>query len=366
MIVSIIFWLSLGILGYTYILYPVSLIILSSFKPKIKYNQEYLPTVSLIIAAYNEEHIIAKKIRNSLDLNYPKDKLEIIVFSDGSTDKTENIVKKLGIKLLSYPDHPGKTACQNQAIQEAKNEIIVFSDANSIYDKNAIKEIVKPLQYDKIGVSVGSLNYNEKDQESLYWKFEKFLKEKESQLNSILGANGAIYALKKNNYIPLRPELISDFIEPLKILIIKNKKTTYCPTAKAHEESTKSLKKDFKRKSRIILRSLNSLKEIKILFHPNKFPVLSYQLFWHKLMRWFSPIFLILLFLSNWYWQPSGGYQIFYKLQLCFYISGIIGINFKLPIIKTIAYFLTINTAALKAIINFIIGKQAITWTKQR
>ena len=366
MMAPIIFWFSLGVLGYIYVIYPASLIVLASFKPKTKYNQEYLPMVSLIIAAHNEESVIAEKIKNSLNLNYPKDKLEIIVFSDGSTDKTEEIVKGLGIKLLSYPDHPGKTACQNQAVKEARGEIIVFSDANSIYHENAIREIVKPLQNAKVGVSVGSLNYNEKDQESLYWKFEKFLKEKESRFNSLLGANGAIYALRKKDYIPLKPELISDFIEPLKIILTKRLRIVYCPLAQAYETSTKSLRKDFKRKSRIILRSLNSLKEIKALFRPHKFPALSYQLFWHKLMRWFSPVFLILLFLSNWYWHPIGGYLNFYELQLWFYVLGIAGIGSRLPIIKTIAYFLVINAAALKAIINFITGKQAVTWTKQR
>ncbi|MDD4364019.1 MAG: glycosyltransferase family 2 protein, partial [Atribacterota bacterium] len=226
----IIYYFSILLLSYIYLGYPLSLYSLSLFKKyNIIYLVGYLPSVSIIIAAYNEEKVIEDKIKNTLELDYPKEKLEIIVFSDSSKDNTDDIVKryeKVGVKLLRIEGRKGKTFCQNRAVKHAKGEIVVFSDANSIYQSDAIKKLVRNFADKQIGCVSGELKYfssdnnNDKNSEGFYWKYEKMIKRLESKNSSLVGANGAIYAVRKKLYVFLEDFAISDFTEPL--MIFKN------------------------------------------------------------------------------------------------------------------------------------------------
>ena len=181
-------------------------------------DDQFMPTVSMIISAHNEEKHIESKLDNTLKLVYPSDKLQIIVVNDGSTDKTEEIVKSFeGIKLINLT-HQGKTIAQNSGVKEATGNIVVFSDANNLYHLDAIKKLVAPFADDRIGVVCGQLKYNQGSvAESRYWSFEFMLKKLESRRGSLLGANGSIYALRKEIYVPLPEDVISDLIEPIKI-----------------------------------------------------------------------------------------------------------------------------------------------------
>ena len=367
MTITNIFYLTLLIIFFTYTGYPILLLLLSLFKKNKASYSQYIPTISLIIACHNEEKVIEEKILNSLNLDYPKDKLEIIIFSDGSTDKTEDIIKKYeekGIKLLSFPNHPGKTICQNKSVERAKGEIIVFSDANSMYKRDVIIKLIKPLQDKKNGVTVGCLKYgkeiNSNSGESSYWNYENLLKKTESQLGMLLGANGAIYAIRKRDYIPLKSWVISDLTEPLKINL-KKLSTVYCPEAIAYEEPPKS---NLKRKTRIILRSLNSLPEYISLLNVFKYKQLSFALFWHKLMRWLSPLWLIIVFILNLaivlQIESSTIFSLMLYLQIVSYVLAILGRYIK--ILKPLNYFLQVNLASLIAIVLAIRGKKQITW----
>jgi cellulose synthase/poly-beta-1,6-N-acetylglucosamine synthase-like glycosyltransferase len=292
---------------YIYIGYPIVLWILSSINPakRIGKSKEN-PKVTLIISCYNEEKIIEHKLTNTLGLSYPKDKLEVIVVSDGSTDSTDKIVSKYAgsiIKLLRIDGRLGKTACLNVAVKQASGEIIVFSDANAIYEKDSILRLVECFSDDTIGYVVGSARYSDGSfssaakSEQSYWQYEIAIKKMESRLSSIVGGDGAIYAIKKELYTELESTDINDFVNPLQI-IEKGYRGIYEPKAICWEQTSGSFEKEFERKVRIVNRSLNGLIRVKSVLNPFKYGYFSFQLFSHKFLRWFSPYFLLGLILS--------------------------------------------------------------------
>ena len=240
-------------------------------------NKNLEPTVSLIITAHNEEEIIKSKLENSLTLNYPLEKLQIIIASDGSTDGTVRLAEEHHEVEVLNLSRMGKTAAQNEAVKRASGDIVVFSDANAYYEPNAISELVKWFVDSSVGCVCGELRYRGKSQEVLYWKYEVMVKGLESRTGRLLGANGSIYAIRKTNYINLPEDVISDFVEPLKVY--KNgQNVVYESQAVAWEDYPSQT---FNRKRRIILRSLQSLQYLDTLLHPFK----NRNLFWHKGIR---------------------------------------------------------------------------------
>ncbi len=219
----ILFWSSLILFIYVYFLYPMVLVIINRFSEKgIKREEDFLPTVSLIISAYNEADIIEKKIENSLNLDYPEDRMEFLVASDGSTDNTAGLVKKYkNIKIMDYKQNEGKTQTQNKAVKESRGEILVFSDANSMYKKDAIRKLVRNFVDEKVGAVCGELQYNNSRDTGtgrgigLYKRYQIFLKRLESIIHSTIVAYGSIYAIRKDLFTPLPADIFSDFFEPL-------------------------------------------------------------------------------------------------------------------------------------------------------
>lgn len=377
------FYICLILLLYTYLGYPILLIIISKIKKNKKFGMShdgYQPNVSMIIPCFNEEEQIKEKLQNTLKLDYPKDKFEILVISDGSTDSTTQIVRKYrdkGVVLIDRRKNQGKTTVQNIAADIAKGEILVFSDANAFYEKNALQEIVKPFNHDSIGGVCGQIQfksvknqYSVSGEEKTYWKYEQFLKIQESKITSTIGANGAIYALRRNLYTPLPEGIISDLVEPL-MLIKKGFQVLYQHTAVAREVISISFKKEFKRKFRIILRSWHGILYAKDLLNPFKYSFFALQVISHKILRWLIPLFLIVLFTTNFLLLFNNFYRITLIIQLilyCFALIGwilnTIGLNFK--IFKLPFYFCLVNLAAFKAFIYFIMGKNIVTWEPQR
>ena len=396
-----IFWISFLIILYFSIGYPLVLVIISkSRRLKHKSSENYLPKVSLIIAAFNEEKIIEEKIKNSLSLDYPQDKLEIIVASDASTDQTDEIVRSYqnqGIILYRQDEHLGKTNVQNEATKIAQGEILVFSDATGMYNKDAVRKLVRNFADPNIGCVAGELKYVSLDQEKseegegIYWKYEQFIKKMESKTNSLSGVNGAIYALRKGLYVPLPPDIISDFVEPLEIF--KNShRIVYEKEALCFERSSKGIEAEFRRKVRIIVRGLRGLAFEKALLNPLKYGLMSFQLISHKLLRWFLPLFLITLILANFFLISSPFFLVLFWLQIIFYLFAFVGFIldksdidfsafargyggssvtrflmsgggklFHLPL-----YFCTINLAALIALIKFTEGEKKVIWQTER
>lgn len=315
----------------------------------------YEPTVSLVIAAHNEEDVIEMKLKNSGELDYPKDKLEVILADDGSTDKTGFLASSSGRARVLSLDWNGKTAAQNKAVENASGEIIVFSDANAIYHREAIRKLVRNFVDRSVGCVCGELQYKgEKSRENLYWKYEIGLKKLESKSGSLLGANGSIYAVRRNDYITLPVDAMSDFLEP--ILILKSgMKVIYESEAVAVEDPPRYV---FSRKRRIILRSLRSLRYLKGSSASRKAMLVLWLLFSHKILRWIAPFFFVVLLASTIYMLPSPAFAVLLAVQLLLYLSGIFS--------KTVRYFLSVNAASLLATIDFIRGKRITKWDVQR
>jgi cellulose synthase/poly-beta-1,6-N-acetylglucosamine synthase-like glycosyltransferase len=380
MLLEILFWTFLALILYTYVGYPILLGLLTLFKRESRPpSSKRLPKVSLVISAYNEARIIREKIENSLEIEYPKDKLEIVVVSDGSDDDTDSIVAEYenrGVRLLRRNHRAGKTSIQNFAVRKVNGQIIVFSDANAMYQSDAVKRLVGHFADDRVGCVCGELRYWNRDgsvagdQENLYWSYEKYLKRKENLLGTILGANGSIYAVRKDRYVPLRPDIISDFIEPLKI-VQNGYRVVYDPRAISYEQSSLSFKEEFQRKKRIVLRSLYSLLANAGLLNPLKMPLLSFELLSHKLLRWCVPFFMLGMLLVNVFMLHSGFYTLFFAGQIFFYLLAIAGYILDKKDIRGFLiygpfYFVLVNLASFLAIIELIFGKRITSWQPAR
>ena len=378
---EIIFFIFIVIILYVYFGYPLIIIIVAALNRKtVQKDDNYEPAVSLIISAYNEEGVIQEKLKNCLSLEYPKEKLEIIVFSDASTDRTDAIVKQFeseDIILIQLPERKGKTAGQNLAVTYAKNEIIIFSDANALYREDAIRKIVRNFHDPSVGCVCGELVYYSEDKsligdaENVYWDYEKFIKKQEDKAASILGANGSIYAVRKSLFVPLTEDIISDFIEPFKI-IEQGYRVVYEPEACSFEQSTTNFIEEYYRKKRIINRSFYSLLYFKSFLNPVKYPLLSFQLLSHKILRWLIPFYLPVIFIVNLFLLDSLFFQITLGLQVLFYGTAWLGYvleknHWHNILFYTPFYYCLVNIASLEAIISFFIKKKkVVTWNPIR
>ena len=376
---EIIFWLSAFFILYCYLGYPLILIILGLLFGKEIKRAEITPSVSLLIPVYNEEKIIQKKIENSLDLDYPKDKLEIIVASE-SDDKTNEIVKKYenkGIKLFAYSGREGKQYTIYRTIPQCKGEIIVLTDANGMFKKDALLKLVRNFADPRIGCVSGELKYINPQEtsigesEGIYWRYEIFIKKLESKIQSILGANGSIYALRKELYSPISKYRGDDFELPIRVAQ-QGYGVVWEPEAISEEEVYPETIKEFKRKVVIIgwhFRGAFIL--LKESFKKNQ-PLLVFQLISHKILRWLIGFFLVFIFLSNILLLDNPFYSILFIGQIIFYSLAIFGYFLdkkrkKLNKLVNLAYyFCMVNLAALVGVIKGILGKQKPTWEKVR
>lgn len=376
---TIIFWFSVSLIIYSYFGYPIILMILG-FPKGLKVSKgEITPTVSLLILAYNEEKVIREKIENSLDLDYPRDRLEIVVGSE-STDRTNEIVREYaekGIVLYSSGEREGKQATIYRLVPLLKGEIVVFSDTNAIYQKDAIRRLVQNFNDLTVGCVCGELKYLNPqgvsigETEGLYWKYEIFIKKLESKVHSVLGANGSIYAIRKKLYAPISKYRGDDFEIPIKIAQ-QGYGVIFEPEAVSFEKTSSTTKEEFCRKVRIIAWVWKStLILIKDSLKPFK-GLLIFQLISHKLLRWLVPIFLALLFISNIFLTSYLFYRILLVVQIIFYLLSFWGYiedqrkNKLNRIINVPYYFSMVNFAAFLGFCKFILGRQGNVWEKAR
>jgi glycosyltransferase involved in cell wall biosynthesis/acylphosphatase len=315
----IIFTICTALLVYVFVVYPILVLILgSSRKREFTLRWEEPPTVTMILSAHNEAETIAQKLENALMQDYPEEKLDIIVVDDGSTDDTAEIVHNLEsnrITLVQQEAKRGKTSALNRAVEEADAEVLVFTDANAMYKPDAVSRLVEMFDAEgQISVVCGELHYQQhpqaiSDEESRYWSFEIRLKKAESNLGTLLGANGSIYAMRRELYEPLREDLISDFIGPL-LLSMRGYRTVYQPQAISVETSTRSLKSEFRRKKRIVQRGLFGLSVHRELLNPFKTGWLAVKLWSHKVLRWLTLLWLLGMLIGNWGMDPNTLFQI--------------------------------------------------------
>ncbi len=371
------FWSSLGFIVYAYLGYPLVLKILSYFISVPVKKAAFNPLVTLIISVYNEENVIAEKIENSLTLDYPKDRLEIMVVSDSSTDRTDEIAKEYecqGVKTLRIEGRLGKTSCLNKAVPEAKGEIIVFSDANSVYDKSAIEEIVANFADRSVGCVTGYTKYFSKsimvESVGLYAYLEKKTKELESMLGSCVGADGAIFAIRKELYQPLKITDINDFVIPLQIVALEYR-TVLERDAYCYEETAKDSQGEFIRQVRITNRTLRALFNNKNLFNVFRYKLFSFYLISHKLLKFMVPLFMAVILLSNLILAGrSSLFKVFLVLQAILYGSAMLKIKEEagllVKLISACRTFNVVNAAILKGWLTYFKGEDFTTWKTSR
>lgn len=367
---------------YVYIGYPVLLIVLDKLvKAKTLDIADITPTVSLVVSCYNEVDVIEQKIKNCLSIDYPQHQLEILFVSDGSDDGTDEFIKKYcneRLRLIRQEGRLGKTMGLNLALAEANGEIVVFSDANAMYKENALRMLVRNFHNASVGYVVGAAIYKDDAEstagcsENVYWQYEIFIKKIESKLHSVVGGDGAIYAIRKSLYEPLDQEDINDFVNPLQI-IARGYRGIFDAEAICYEQTAGDFDKEGKRKQRIVNRSFNGLMKNKTVLNPFKFGFYSLEVLSHKLLRWLIPFFILIaaagiIALAQ---MKIEMFQWLLLLGILFSWSILLGKLLKdwsaCPSILLIPYyFYLVNINSMKGVLQSLRGKVQITWSTPR
>ncbi len=385
MIIQIFFFICLFLIIYNLFVYPVLLEIITIFyknKTKLRKPNKFMPAykVSLIITAHNEEQNIENKIKNSFKLDYPNpENLEIIVVSDGSTDNTNKICRRVckkyetkakqQIKFIELNKRVGKINALNHAVPHANGEILVFSDANTFYNKDVINQLVKHFNDEKVGCVTGYVKLIakkglHKQGEGIFTRLESSIQKNESLIYSVMGIDGAMYSLRKKLYIQSSNRfsnlLIEDFVAGMGILE-KGYRVIYEPKAKAWELSSISISEEFKRKSRIVAGAFQSLRFIGFLFTK---PLLLFEFISHKLLRWLTVELLIVMFILNLFLLEDIFFIVIFGLQLLFYLTALAG-WFIRPF-SFINYFAVMQLASLWGLIKYLFNIQKVTWARTK
>jgi cellulose synthase/poly-beta-1,6-N-acetylglucosamine synthase-like glycosyltransferase len=375
------FWASLLAIAYAYVGYPLVLWLLSRFSAPAATDgargSTGLPAVTLIVSAFNEERVIGQKIENALALDYPRGLLEIVVVSDGSSDRTCEIVLGFahrGVVLRHYEGRIGKTACLNRALPMAAGSIVVFSDANSAYERGALKALLLPFEDASVGFVTGWTTYGGGEDGSasgsigVYSRLELVTKALESRLGSCIGADGAIFAIRKELYTPLRDYDINDLVIPLSINR-QGYRGVLQREAVCVERDAGGARAEFQRQVRITSRTLRAIVNYRELLNPFRFGLLSFEIFSHKLCRFLVPPFLVAALVSNLLLAERGGfYVVALVAQGVFYAAAgaatlVSKAGFLSHAAETARIFVVVNAAIALAWVKYFQGETYTTWS---
>jgi cellulose synthase/poly-beta-1,6-N-acetylglucosamine synthase-like glycosyltransferase len=381
------FWFSLFILFFCYIGYGLLLAFIAAIrnffhKSDNKKTNPELPAVTLVIAACNEELIIEQKIQNSLQLDYPSEKYLIIAVADGSTDNTAAIVKKFkGVQLLYQPGRAGKMAAIKRAMQQVSSPVVIFSDANSMLNKECIRNIVMHYTDEKVGAVSGEkkINFHSGqsaigDGEGLYWKYESLMKKIDAGFYTVVGAAGELFSMRTELFTALPDNIIlDDFLLSMNICL-KGYKIEYEPQAYAIETASASLVQEEKRKIRISAGAYQSIPFLWKCLNVFKYPQMGFQYLFRRFFRWtICPLLIAGLFISNFLIVINQSGQLFYLLiffiQMIFYSAAITGWllakqNKPASIFTIPFYFVFMNYCLVKGFFRYLTGKQTVLWEK--
>lgn len=374
--VEILFWLSAAALIYTYIGYPLLVAAISKLLPCKLHRAEHQPTVTIIVTAYNEERHLAAKLDNTLALDYPRELLEIIVASDCSSDRTDEIARsfaKRGVQLHRQPQRLGKTAAQNVAVERARGEIILFSDATSLYQLNVLREMMPNFADATVGCVAGRLIYVDPGNSRVgrgarsYWSYETFLKKHESRACSLIGASGCLYAVRRSAYVPLYHEACSDFIIATK-MVEQGLRTIYEPNAVCTEETNRRHDNELKMRVRIIAQTFTDLWRHRAMMNPLRSRFFAIELLSHKVMRYLVPLFLIVLFVAS---AALSSQTLLYRICFAAQAAGYLCAAFawlleqlgvRSRVLALPHYFVLTNVASVIALFQFLRGERYASW----
>ena len=375
------FWFFFGLILYVYIGYPFLLMILTRLGPAPSAPRTRItPSISLIIAAYNEEAAIARKIDNSLALDYPRSKMQIIVASDGSTDRTNEIVEGCagrGVQLVALKTNLGKSTAQNQAVTEARGDILFFTDANVMLRSDALRKMMAYFVDEKVGCVVGKVTYlNEGETsvsrgEGVYWRYELFLRRKESELGNFAIGSGPIMAIRRSLFRPLDPDVGEDFVLPIQTAI-QDGRVIYEPEAISEETLFQTTPITmFRSKVRIISKDLRGLLLCRRILNPLRHPLYAWGLVSHKLLRWLIPYFLVALLALSMVLLDRPLYRLMFLLQMILYVTAGAGYVWqrygRSPRILAIPFsFCLVNLTALVGVAQFAAGRKTGRWRPVR
>jgi cellulose synthase/poly-beta-1,6-N-acetylglucosamine synthase-like glycosyltransferase len=380
---AVVFWASAGLVLYAYVGYPVLIWVLSRvfgnkpIPPTVA--DADLPAVSILVAAFNEEKEIRDRIVNAIKQNYPKGMLEVVIASDGSSDRTNEIARGFeghGVRLLDYSLRRGKATVLNDAFGELRGEIVVLSDANTYFsDPEVVRNLVRWFQNPSVGAVCGKLVLTDPDTgtnvDGVYWKYETFLKSCESRLGALLGSNGAIYAIRRELFEGIPPDtVLDDFVIPLLARMRTGKRIIYDPQARADEQTPKGIRQEFKRRTRLGAGGFQCIGLLRELLHPRH--VWTTFTFWsHKVLRWGCPFLLLAALVANVVLAAVGGpmYAALLAGQFLFAALAILGT--RLPgapkvckVVRLTTMFVSMNAALLVGFVRWARGAQRAAWER--
>ena len=388
MLASVLFWVAVGCILHTYLIYPLLLVALDAISQargawgylggnerRRPPAQLGLPHVSVLIAAYNEQQCIARRIENLLAQDYPADKLEILVGSDASTDETDAIVQHYaarGVKL-SRAERSGKAGVLSRLVALAKGEVLVMTDANTDFERDAIRRLVQPLREDDVGLVCGRLRLHSPAgapvAESAYWKLESLLKLYESRRGCVMGANGGIYAVRKDLFPPLPAgTVVDDFVAALRVLA-SGSKVRYEPEAVGHEEAAPDHSGEYRRRVRIAAGCFRALSQHRDLLSP-RHGFTAFALWSHKVLRWFVPHAMVVALLANVLLASEGTFYSLALLAQCgAYALAALSLLGMTPrhvraVADPAAHFVEMNAALLVGFMKYSRGAQGQTWVR--
>jgi cellulose synthase/poly-beta-1,6-N-acetylglucosamine synthase-like glycosyltransferase len=376
LIAAAILWISLFLVAYVYVGYPLSLYLVRGAEARVIVPAD-LPAVTVVIAAFNEARDIGATVRNKLEQDYPADRLDVIVVSDGSTDGTDDIVSALGdrrVTLLRQEPRQGKTLALNRAVAAARGEIVVFSDANSRYEPPAIRALVKTFDDPGVGYVTGQLIYEDPGERAtgggsgLYMRYENWLRTLETRVGSVVGVNGGVDAVRRRLYAPMRADHLPDFVLPLRV-VAQGLRVVYCAGAVAREAALGRHRDEFRMRVRVSLRAFHALAAMRALLDPRR-GLFAFQLLVHKVLRYvlFIPLAAALVCSALLAGHPL--YAAFFVLQSAAYalaaIGWLSGGRIRWRVVFVPFYFSLINLAAGAALIGFLRGERQVMWIPRK
>ena len=390
-VLEIVFWLGLGLVFYAYLGYGLVLWVLVRIKrlfwPKTFPETSSLPEVTFVVCAYNEADWIAKKIENSLSLDYPKHLVQFCFVTDGSDDRTDEIVRNYPYpsdvrwQLLHQPERRGKIAAFQRAMHQITSPVVVSTDANTWVNPEALRRLVRHFDDPQVGAVAGEkrISMAEKDAansagEGIYWKYESLLKKWDAELWSVVGAAGELFALRTECYEPVPPDtLVEDFQLTMRIAQ-RGWRVQYEPGAWAAESSSASVAEEMKRKVRIAAGGLQAVGRLLPLLNPLRYGILSFQYISHRVLRWtLAPLFLPILLIINILLALEGKpfYQFFLLAQVLFYLAALAGWvleqqKLKVKILFVPYYFCLMNWAMYAGLVRLLRGRQSVLWEKAK
>jgi cellulose synthase/poly-beta-1,6-N-acetylglucosamine synthase-like glycosyltransferase len=373
------FAISLGLLAYEYVGYLLFIAAVAAFCRSRKRELGYTPSISILIAAYNEEADIRQKLEQTLALDYPPDRLEIVVVSDSSSDRTDEIVRAFDdprVTLIRAPERKGKTNAQNIGVLHCRGEIVVFSDATTVYHPQALAYLATPYGDGDVGAVSGRYQYFDPSGKSTtglgsiaFWNYENLIKLFQSRIKSLTGCSGCIYSVRRSLYTPLPADALSDVLQALSVLR-QGYRVAFEERALAYEETTRNTKDEFRMRVRVVSRGMAAIVSVRELLNFRRYGWISFQLLSHKVLRWLVPLYLIALFLSSAMLAQSPVFRAIFLLQVAFYLLAAIPlvtpVHHRLKLLAIPLYFCTVNLAALLGLLNLFRRRTFTVWQTVR